>query len=147
MSLDRTPSCFILCRIAPSGMPMLFIFLYFDMSVAAPPVAPPAVESVSFLVFFFCPRFLMAAIMADCGDSGGAFFSSSPLLPPHAVLPVKLPPPLGEFIRRAAELAAALFTVGDPVGDLEDRLVPSHWSNVLNPLVSGMGIAEGLFGF
>ena len=79
-----------------------------------------------FLVFFFCPRFLMAAIMADCGDSGGAFLSSSPLLPPHAVLPVKLPPPLGEFIRRAAELAAALFTVGDPVGDLEDRLVPSN---------------------
>ena len=33
MSLESTPSDFILWRIAPSGIPMLFILWYLDMSV------------------------------------------------------------------------------------------------------------------
>ena len=144
MSLESTPSDFILWRIAPSGIPMLFILWYLDMSVLLldeEDELDELEEDFFFFFFFFLPRFLMAANNAACGLLGsmGAASSSSssssscallvldstPLPSPQAVLPVNCCcAVVGEFIRRAADFAAASFTKGD-LGDLEDLLPPS----------------------
>ena len=145
MSLESTPSDFILWRIAPSGIPMLFILWYLDMSVLLLDEEDEldVLEEdflFLFLFFFFLPRFLMAANNAACGLLGsmGASSSSSsssscallvldstPLPSPQAVLPVNCCcAVVGECIRRAADFAAASFTKGD-LGDLEDLLPPS----------------------